>query len=82
VAVQGTISAGDMATLEIETRKDWLEPNVPKTLRQLWRLPSEDPRPMEGDRADGALGMGSLGRSNHVAAGSSSQLIAGARSVP
>src|SRR6476659_7115885 len=30
--VQGTISAGDTATLEIETRKDWPEPNVPKDI--------------------------------------------------
>ena len=37
---------------------------------------------MEGDHADGALGMGSLGRSNHVAAGSSSQLIAGSPKRP
>ena len=27
-----SISAGDTATLEIETRKDWPEPNVPKDL--------------------------------------------------
>ncbi len=33
------LSAGDTATLEIESLKDWPEPNVPQDLMQLWQLP-------------------------------------------
>ncbi len=32
------LSAGDTATVEIESLKDWPEPNVPQDLRQLWKL--------------------------------------------
>src|SRR6266568_4104611 len=32
------LSAGDTATLEIESLKDWPEPNVPLDLSQLWKL--------------------------------------------
>ena len=57
------ISAGDIATLDIEVTKDWPEPSVPQDLATaLVAAPAEDPEPVERDYPDGALGMGALGQ--------------------
>jgi hypothetical protein len=57
------ISAGDVATLDIEVTKDWPEPSVPQDLATaLVAAPAEDPEPVERDHPDGALGMGALGQ--------------------
>ena len=45
------VSAGDTATLEIESRKDWPEPNMPQDLESALACPSEDPRPLGGHYA-------------------------------
>ena len=41
------VGAGDTATLELEPLKDWPEPSVPGTLRQLWQ------RPLRGSKTYG-----------------------------
>ena len=56
------IGVGDTATLETESIERWSEPHPPEDFETaLADCPSEDPRPGEGDHADGAVGMGSLG---------------------
>ena len=59
------LGAGDTATLEIESLKDWPEPKVPQDLETaLAAAPQKIQDLWKGYYADGALGMGSLGQCN------------------
>jgi uncharacterized protein DUF1905 len=59
------LSARDTATLEMETLKDWPEPNVPQDLETALAAAPEKMQDLwKAIYTDGALGMGSLGQCN------------------
>jgi len=56
------LSSGDPTTVQVEPTKEWPEPGVPRDFeKSSFGCLSEHPRPLDGDHAHGAMGVGSLG---------------------